>query len=516
MKPQPGNTRLLKGLLLLAVLAQLSWQPSLRTLSLSSETVGSNGGPNAGTNNNAPPAAPADSASPAPAAPAAPPAAPVVNQQPQSPHIELPKICGMRFYVTYTEYANADGVLRTRMQIALHTGEISNFKTITIEKIGSLSTNLTNTDVKQDNDNTIALAVKRHISNCVDDSVPSVPTIGTSPNDREQAKKEKEDIKTGMSACRLNSHGNPLTEVEQNECQLRKLGDLETSDSTDFNTYNGRQKAMNKIEQVVGGTLRKSIKNRLMSKDDSKVDEGESLLQETLDTVNELTSSLNLDTFRMSRLTLGLEALRSGGETYRRSVSLEDTVKDSRNNLRDQLMQATLAVQQNPGNMLAQNQLMQIKFQIMQQEQQLMLQAQSQIGQPYGQMLAANRLGYLPSTDFSQFSMPYQQVQNDILGMLNTNQLLYGNNYPMVGSLGALGGLGTLGGGGTLGNYPGNFLQVRTNLANNLPVSYSRLSQPVTNMTTNSAVPNLTLGNLNTTYVPGQLPQGLQLGVAPH
>lgn len=523
MEPNPKEMRALKVLLFLAVVAQFSWQPGLRNLSFSSETVGSV--------DTAPPS-PQTQPQPAPQAPAPPAQTSQQNTPtaPQSPHVELPKICGIRFYVTYTEVNAADGTTRTEAKIELHSGSLSNFKPITISFIGSMSTNFSNSDVKQDDDNTIAMAVKRHISNCTDatnttTNVTNVPTKGFPTIDAAQLKKDREDTRTGMAACRLDSRGNPLTESEQITCQLGKLSDLGSEPADDFNS---RAKVMNKVESIVSNNIRKAIKNRLMSTDDSKYEEGRTMLADTLATLNSMQTSMSLDTYRMSRLINGLVALRSGAEIYRLSTTLDQTVKATRDNFRDQLMQLQTSYQGNPYGM--QNQMLQIRSQMMTQEQQFMIQAQAQLSNPYYQMVANNRQGYLTASDYSQFVMPYQQLQNDLNSLNNPNQLLYGGGIGngLGNGIGGIGALGALGGQPMLGQIPGqqmlpaNFAQVRQGLVIGQPVTFT---PGVTTLTTGQTAPGL--GNLYQPYSPlglptspngtgtlGVIPQGLQLAPA--
>lgn len=464
MKLKVDRQAVLKGLLLTALIANMSWRPALRSLNLSSEAVSSAPQAPATAPDPSPsPKPPAVNAAapndqgPHPDAPAKPDAANVPPAPPaKTQRVEVPKICGQRFYVTYSENGPSSD-LYTLVTIKPQTGLISGFNPIKFQFAGGFSTNLDNADLKKDNDGKLQELIRSRLGHCQEDTevVPATDNSTTTST----TKADKDALKLAIKECRKNRKGEVLTEIERARCSLNQLDNIDVDPDKRGSAYT----ALSKIEKVINGSLRNSIKNRLMSKDSGKVDEGEDLLQEALDKISDLSTSLNLDPQRLARLKSGLESLRAGGETYRKSVEMDEQVKSAQTALREELMQAKQNLRLNPNSPEAMLRYRQVSQEMMASEIQFQNDVRSEIGNgPYTSLVAAMRLGNISSTEFGQFAQPYQTLNSDMLSLGNEN-LLLGNTLgttlgtSLTPSIGALN-----------GQLPSNFQQYRTNLNSSL------------------------------------------------
>lgn len=475
MKIAMNKQNALKASLLLVVAANLSWGPVMRSLNLSSSSEMADG-------KSAPPSAPAASTStsnppanaarpsaegPKPDAPAKPSQTSnltdttVEDKEAKAPRSEAPKVCGQRFYVSYREIV-IGGDTMTEIYVKPHTGIITGFKPFMLRPRGGFDTNLDNEDIKKDNDSKIATMIKNRLGRCPEEVQPA-------PAPEKQASKEdKEAIKSGMKACRLNSKGDPLSETQVVRCRLKQLDDIDF----DRDDRRGSSKAMAQLEKIVRGDIRKSIKNRLMSSDESKVDEGEELLNEVVEQIKENTTEMNLDPYRMSKLVGELQSLRAGGETYRRSVDLDKQVKDVQSQLREELQQAQMDYRNNPRDPWAAQRLLQVQQDVMNQQKMLFNQAQMEIGNgPLAQLNSAQKQGYISLTEFSQFMQPYNLLRVDLMSMGGNG--LAGSSNPILGnpSLGAVGSMNSA-------TLPNDFARYRAGLATSFQQNYG-VSTPI-------------------------------------
>lgn len=429
----------LKGLLLLALIGNMSWRPAMESLNLSSKSDGAEGEVHSGAPQVAAPSTGANPSPPGPGAvttgaggtrpdaPAKPtggsPPPVTETETPSGPRSEVPKICGKLFYITFTE-VTVNNETMTEMNVNLHAGVVNSFKPLVIRARGGLDVNVDNETVKKENDGTIKALVRKRLGRCDDDTA-----VATTPNQKpapstSPTKEEKAALALAVKECRKNSKGEILTEIELAHCQIARLSDIDV----DTDKRGAAARAMAKIERLVKGDIRKAIKNRLMSKDDSKVDEGEELLTDTLDAIKDLARTHDLDPAKLARLAGGLEALRAGGDTFRRSNALSEDVRESATEFRERIITAQQNLRMNPNDPWAIQQVNQIRRDIMMRENELQTRFQMDVTNgPYSSLIGSMRMGNISSSEFSEFSRPYQMAQRDMLSLLDDRALMSGN-----------------------------------------------------------------------------------------
>lgn len=466
----------LKGLLLLALVANLSWRPAMRSLNLSSETTGPQAAPAAA------PAAPSEKAAPEPAkpAPVAAPTTPVprpdkpISTAPpvetdRSPREESAKICGQRFHITYSE-VTAENKTLTEISVEPQVGGIKGFP-LNFRSRGGFELTLNSPEVKKDIDDRIKGYVRSKIGRCPEE-VQTVTPTAKDPDEIKADKEEKEKLKLAIKECRKNRKGDTLTEIEHVKCQLRRLGEVDH----DKDKRGSAARAMAEIERLVKGSIRKAIKNRLMSKDSSLNEEGEELLVDTIDTLKELSRSYRLDHGRMAKLITGLEGLRAGGETYRRSAELQEEIRERRTELATELREAQAELRLNPRDPIAQQRVIQAQQAAMYASREYHTQLQLDVaGGPYAALIASMRLGGISSSEFSEFTNPFRLVQRDIQSLVNPQALLSGNlsGSSLNPSLGVLGNYQSI-------TLPNDFMNYRMGRAGTNP-NFQRfgVNQPI-------------------------------------
>lgn len=455
-KPKFERQTILKGLLLLALLANVSWQPAMRTLDLSSETK-------SGTQA---PAAPAPEAATAPA-PAPAPDTIGDNKAASGKRADQAttmRVCDKRVMVTYSETQDANGRPKTSVLVTPQVG--GGFKPFRYNVNGGFNLTVDKADVKADIDGEITKIVRNRIgSACAFQTSTSAQVEVENP---QAPIAEREKIKRGMRDCRLDARGALLTEAKRTSCEIRQLTEVDCTNDR----IGGKARVQAQIEKHLQNA-RAGIKNRLMSRDDDKVEEGEDMLQETLDSLKDVAAECGLDAYKMSRMASSLDTLRAGGETYRRSVQYDETVRAAKDELRQQFQEVDAMARANPRDPLVQMHTQQLRAELQNRYRELQMDVVSNVNPFYTSLLNAQRNGLMPLSEFSQFAQPYQILGRD-LNSLSNPQLLMFDNY--AGSFNpAMGGLGGYQYGQSAPNS--NFVQFRQGLANN----YNGITPGVTN-----------------------------------
>ncbi len=425
-KPIVTKQGCLKALLLLMLAGNIAWQPALRDLmfaSFSSEVVGGNPAPQSadfGT-------MPTTTRAPNPEA---------VTTQLQGEqdrttarHVDTPKVCGERFIITYKEVATDNGRV-TEVSAEMQGSPEDTPPMVTFRWRGGFDVNVKRKEVKKENDAKIAKAIQRKMgSSCSSEIESEDPQVSVDrPTDRpsqdrpgreDLTAEEREALRHGINECRLDRRGERLNETEQTRCRLKQLDKLELRDD-DRRSHSA---VMTKLEKIIRGDIRRSIKNKLMSNDEDKVSDGEELLEEAVEQVRSLTDELELDPRRASKLIGELEALKVGGETFRKSSALDEEVKAAKADMRDQMNQALLALRANPNDPWARQAVIELQRQQMQQQQMFQNQMQYDIIQgPYAQMQGLNQVGLLSAMDMNGFSSPLIQLRQDLMSMIEVNR----------------------------------------------------------------------------------------------
>jgi hypothetical protein len=430
-RPKFNREAVLKGLLLFALIANVSWQPSNRKavinqLGLSSEAKSS--GPSA-----------APSADAAPIAPLAP-----IEQREADPEraglqndrVDSIKVCEQRVLITYSEVRDSRGQISTRIVVRPHTGGAQSFKPFAHTIPQGFALNLDRPDVKDDIQSDLEKNIRNRLGTlCAFQASNNARIDVQSPsaNDEERAR-----IRRGMGSCLMDARGNALTESTRMSCQLRRLSEVDSKSDR----VGGQAHVMAQIEALMPG-IRQGIKNRLMSRDENQIQEGLDYLDETKDTLQELGVEHNLDPQRLSRMAMSLESLKAGAETFRRSADFDQDVRATKEELRNQLIDADMLMRTYPGDPMVQMRVQQIRADVRNRSNQLEMEAIRSINPYYTQLLSAQRSGLMPLSEFTQFAQPYQTLSMD-LNIISNPQLLMNNgmgpNPPMGQSMGTLGG----------------------------------------------------------------------------
>lgn len=415
---------LLKGALLVALGANLSWNPEQMSLDLAS----SSGEVLAGES------APAEETETAAAE------APNTNEksatQPQEKQEKkdktvrqmTKKVCGKRFLITFREL-KIDNELKTEMDIAAHSEE-ENFKPVKYRVRGGFKLNLENERVRQDVEAEIDRLVKsRYGGSCPGEKKTTVVAKPAVEKKKTVSKKSKrKNKKTELGECRRDKDGERLTDLERAECLIEKLADLES----DYDNRS-RTKVMTRLEKTIKGEIRSILKKKLKSADEVDLEEGEELLEQVIGQINDLADDHDLDKRRTDRLVKELEALRAGSETYRRSSVLAEEVNSMRADLQARMQQAQAELRANPNDLWLRQQVLNLQGELLVQQNVINQQLQSEIiNGPYRSLVYAQQMGLINSTEFKEFTNPISMLRQQLFSSINVN----GSALPGVSTLG--------------------------------------------------------------------------------
>ena len=327
------------------------------------------------------------------------------------------RICGKRFLINFRE-TTLDKKVYTEAEVSAHSGT-KDFKTFKYRVKGDFKLNLETDDVKEEIAADIAKIVRKRLGDKCADNVVEKDKKDKDDDDKElveKRKKDKDDLKTAIKECRKDSKGKVLSRDEKVRCHLDKL------DSLDPDDRKSSAKVMAKLEQIVKGDVRKNIKNRLRSKDESDVEEGEELLEDLIERVQDLANEHDLDPRRINRMVQELETLKLGGETFRRSSRLGEEVRSARMEMRAELQDALQYMRSNPSDPFAGQRVMELQRQQLQRNQMFQQQMQMEIGAPYQQLQNAHRMGMMNMADFREFTNPYRTLHQDLFSSIDVNR----------------------------------------------------------------------------------------------
>ena len=255
-------------------------------------------------------------------------------------------------------------------------------------------------------------------------------------SERRLTRAEAKRLKEAKAKCRVDEDGVKLSATERSRCQLRLIGEI---DYKYGNERSGKRAAERKLKSIVNGQLKASVKSKLMSKDPSKVEEGEEMLDDMIAQVSDLANELDLDPRKSERMIHQLEGMKAGSEVYRKSREFQEESRE----LRTELQQAYMQYQQTRDPMIG----MQIQG-LLQQYNELQSQMSSELTYgPYQELL--QHRAYMSASEFNQWSQPYDLLRRDMLSMLNG-----GNGASQFGSQF----------GGPF-SAPGNLMQYRSSLS---------------------------------------------------
>ena len=252
-------------------------------------------------------------------------------------------------------------------------------------------------------------------------------------SERRLTRAEAKRLKEAKAKCKVDEDGNRLSSAERARCNLRLIGEI---DYKYGNERSGKRAAERKLKSIVNGQLKASVKTKLMSKDPSKVEEGEEMLDDMIAQVSDLANELDLDPRKSERMIHQLEGMKAGSEVYRKSREFQEESRE----LRSELQQAHMQYQQTRDPMVG----MQLQG-LMQQYNELQSQMSSELTYgPYQELL--QHRAYMSASEFNQWSQPYDLLRRDMLSMLGGGQNQFGSQF---------GGF----------SAPGNLMQYRSSLS---------------------------------------------------
>lgn len=420
------KTTALKGLLLAALAANISWEPTFKSLSLSSSELLTNVQDRQET-------APQAKSDVKPDAARASSEGPRTDKavRAQEPEIEVrqesPKICDERWLVTYRQTKPVKGEVFTEIWVERQMTSSNGVPTLKYQLKGGFDTNIDKKEVKKEIRDVIVRDLKKKIDDC--------QTVAKIDTDKEVIKEEKKTekkevrkesdkddekilaetdkkrLEKGVKECRIDRKGNPLTEIQQTRCRLDQIDQI-----AERSEGRGTSEAM-KIKALINGSLKNTIKKRLKSKDPLDVAEGEELIEDAIDRIQ----SADIDPRQAERLVSSLEAMKAGGETYRQSLALDQEVKEAKNQLRADSLEAMAALRANPNDIYARQRLIDIQGQQMMLQQNFRQRASMDImNGPYRNLsMRRNDLGM---GDYNDFVQPYNMLMTDINAMMDLNR----------------------------------------------------------------------------------------------
>lgn len=436
MKAKFQKETALKGLLFLVLLGNVSWRPAMRTMNLTE--LASSQGETMGGRGTSPAQSSGGSTTPTTlleeGEQIAVPNKDGVRATGEGEYRKaLMNVCGVYAYVQFRETAPIDGSVFTAINIRPHSG--GTFRVIDRKVPGSIKDNLDNPEMKKriDNDNTLAL--KNQLgSRCAFVIENEVARAADGPANQDEDKKK--DIKRGQEACRNDSKGGPLSEIKRLDCELSRLSSIDV----DSDRRGGELRAMTQIEKIVK-EIRPHLMKRLMSADDSVFEEGKEYLEETIETLKTLTRDLMLNPARMSKIVMSLEALQTGGESFRRSEDFDKKVRDIKEEARQEVLEVESRIRDNPRDPIALNDRVAVRAKLLNTYRALIEETKSYVNPAYTQLYRAERSGLVTMSEFAQFANPYQILARDLNTLSNPQFLIYegpgGAFNPSIGAIGA-------------------------------------------------------------------------------
>lgn len=471
MKYKMSRQATLKGLLLLALAANVSWNPALKSLiendyaSTASSDVGRTGGPRPGqtrgggtqpsqspnglgpSESGVKPDAPAkpqgtdvlkveeapkvEESAPAPAPASA--EKPKQNDTLASKYISHLGACeGKSFSVRYhqKQEANVDKTVATIYEdsVAVSSGGSND---VVFDDGGELdpavfdsfSTKGTIGHWIGNGANRVRLeaALTKQIQSKLGDSCKR-PLTAEEKRKTEAAEKARHS--ETAKKCETDDKGNDLNENQKVSCLIKRIDKISVSEK---NGSESRRTAMSEIESIVNGPLKKHLKTRLLSRDESKVDEGNEFVDELVDTIETVSDSNDLDKNRTRRLVNGLKAMQEGTKFNRQSEEYADKAKglkeDYRSAWRDyeeayRLTKTDPVLRSNPwlAMQTLQNAAQPLNT-LNWQHNMLSNQIDQTMAAGYRSLLQYQSLGALTALDMRDYVTPFRNLRQTLMGM---------------------------------------------------------------------------------------------------
>lgn len=273
--------------------------------------------------------------------------------------------------------------------------------------------------------------LKKNLQDTLGDACKgSIAKAEDQKEEQKAANEEKARIAEGMKACTMDAKGNDLREIDQINCHLKQLNKIVVSEK---NGSESRRQAMSEIERIVNGPLKKHLKARLLSKDESKVDEGTDLVDEVIDTVEAVAASNELDKRRTEKVINGLKAMKEGSRFNRQTNEYVEKAKNLKEDYRSawkdyeeayQLTKTDPWLKNNPAlaMQMLQNAATPINSLYMQHSM-LSNQVDQTLALGYRNLLAYQSNGAMTALDMRDYITPFRNLRQDLTAMINPKSM---------------------------------------------------------------------------------------------
>lgn len=145
---------------------------------------------------------------------------------------------------------------------------------------------------------------------------------------REPRETDRAKIEEGVKDCRLTRSGDRLRGAERIECNMKRVEDFDVDDGRD------RAASTREIERIIG-LIRGDLRTMLLSTNEETAREGQDLLKEATNLISRLTRSHGMAPDRIARLVREFNALKDGAQVHRQALARTEELNAMRSQLTD-------------------------------------------------------------------------------------------------------------------------------------------------------------------------------------
>lgn len=424
----------LKGLLLLALVANISWEPAFERLqsfdlaqTAPPETAGSR--PTGRATQNKQKFMRGEGA----ATPVSGGVRPQVATQSADPEIntqmkgsaETEKLtsigtleaCGMTYRIQYRQknQKSADGKQETTQTVVTALGgTIDEFSVV---QNGQLTTYLAPGPNRNDLENWLRASIKQKLGNACPDvvkqPVQEKPRLEEPKNDRSE--REKKRIADGVKNCTLDEDGGRLEGGDRIECNIDRLARLEI-DQADASRSASRRRdtaAERQMKSIVAD-IKDDVKELLLSDDEDDQANASMYIDEAQDEL-EITGRVNkINKQTITKLQKELQALEVGAETFRLTKEYTSEAEQ----LRDDFRLTMLEQKRNPNDLSLMFEMEKLRMEHSALSNEINWNLTYG---PYAELDQMRHWSLVDRQDYVDFTQPYTGLNQLMIDMLNPN-----------------------------------------------------------------------------------------------
>jgi hypothetical protein len=260
---------------------------------------------------------------------------------------------------------------------------------------------------------------------------------------RDSSKEEKKDeererIADGLKNCTLNKSGKNLNSTDRIDCWLNQLNEVDRRVGKHDDEEKLGRAVLSEMQKIVNGSLKRLIREGLLSDSDDRVDHAEEAVATAIETIKELRSTYELrgSSSRnrgnrndpVEKMIGELSALKQGAGTKREGDRYADRAQEVRDDVRASKLEMDFRYNEalrNPLDPWAQ-QAYQQSIMGYSQSRSSFDQLQWDLRSNYEQnflnpMKTFQSQGLLARGDYNEFSRPFADIQKFLREALNTN-----------------------------------------------------------------------------------------------